>query len=211
MVADHPRSRYALSFTSGGLLAREGEAVAEIYLATRDWSVTRARVMETNVLQARTVSSSERLGRETIQRISVLSDKELELLTEASYTEQRHLMWAAACRRYDIIGDFAEEVLRERFLLMTPTLSIDDVERFLTGKSLWHPELDEVKPSTRQKLRRALFQMLREAGLRTSNGDILPVALSTPVAELLRRRTPSDLRFFPTTAQTTPSNFKVQQ
>lgn len=205
------RARYALSFTSGGLLAREGEVVAGVYLETRDWTATRARVIETNLLQARTSSSSSRITRETIQRIAVLSDSELELLAQASHTELRHLMWAAACRRYDFIGDFAEEVLRERFLLMTPTLSIDDFERFLTGKSLWHPELDELKPSTTQKLRQTLFRMLREAGLRTPDGGIVPTVLSARVSEVLGRRAPSDLRFFPTTTPITQSTNEVQR
>lgn len=210
-AANDQRTRYALSFTSGGLLAREGETVAGVYLTTRDWNAARVRVIEANLLQARTSSSSSRITREAIQRVSVLSDSELELLAQAGHTELRHLMWAAACRRYDFIGDFAEEVLRERFLLMTPTLSFHDFERFLTGKSLWHPELDELKPSTSQKLRQNLFRMLHEAGLRTPDGEIVPTVLSARVAEALARRDPSDLRFFPTTTPITQSRNEVQR
>ncbi|BDU00124.1 DUF1819 family protein [Nocardia sputorum] len=209
-VTDQPRARYALSFTSGGLLVREGEVIAEVYLGCRSWDETRTRIVEGNRLQARTSSSSTRVTRETVQRLSVLSDSELELLIDASPTEQRHLMWVAACRRYDFIGDFAEEVLRERFLLMTPTLSTEDFDRFLTGKSLWHPELDELKSSTSQKLRQTLFRMLHEAGLRTTSGDIIPAVLSARVAELLGRRAPSDLRFFPTTAPISEFDHEVQ-
>ncbi|QRE80538.1 DUF1819 family protein [Rhodococcus ruber] len=210
-MTDEARSHYALSFTSGGLLAREGESVAAIYLATRDWQVTRDRVVGDNVLQARTTSSLIRVSRETIQRLAALDDDEIELLVEGSPTEQHHLMWAAVCRRYALIGDFAEEVLRERFLLMTPMLDADDFDRFVTGKSLWHPELDGLKPSTRQRLRQALFQMLREAGLRTDAGNIIPAVISERVAEMLDRRTPSDLRFFPTTTPFTLSGDQVQR
>ncbi|WP_060651573.1 DUF1819 family protein [Rhodococcus pyridinivorans] len=210
-MADEAPSHYALSFTSGGLLAREGQVVAAIYLASRDWQTARARVMEGNLLQARTNSSLTRVARETVQRLAALDDDEIELLVESSPTEQHHLMWAAACRRYALIGDFAEEVLRERFLLMTPTLGIDDFDRFITGKSLWHPELDGLKPSTRQKLRQTLFRMLREAGLRTDAGDITPAVISERVIEALNRRTPSDLRFFPTTTPFTLSGDQVQR
>lgn len=209
-ATDDQRSRYALSFTSGGLLAREGEVIASIYLECFSWPATRARVVENNLLQARTTSSSVRVTRETIQRLGVLADTEIELLTEASPTEQRHLMWAAACRRYEFIGEFAEEVLRERFLLMTPTLSLEDYARFVTGKSLWHSELDELKPSTGAKLRQNLFRMLHEAGLRTPDGEIIPAVLSARIAERLGRRTPSDLRFFPTTTPTTQFSNEVQ-
>lgn len=210
IVSDPTQSRYAMSFTSGGLLAREGEVVAQIYLDSRNWNATRTRVIEGNLLQTRTFSSRVRLTRETIQRLAVLSDIELELLTETSPTEQCHLMWAAACRRYDFIGDFGEEVLRERFLLMTPTLSTEDFDRFLTGKSLWHPELDELKPSTRLKLRQTMFRMLHEAGLRTTDGDIVPALLSERMAEVLGRQSPSELRFFPTTTPIPEFNTEVQ-
>ena len=107
-------------------------------------------------------------------------------------------MWVAACRRYELIGDFAGEVLRERFLLLTPTLGIDDFDRFITGKSLWHPELDELKPSTRTKLRQNVFRMLHEAGLYSEGGDIVSAVLSERVLEALAARTPSDIRFLPT-------------
>jgi hypothetical protein len=191
--------RYALSFTSGGLLVREADVVVVEYLRARDWAVVRRVVMEQNLLQARTNSSSVRLTRETIQRLGALDDAELEILADASLTERCHLMWTAACRRYDLIGDFAEEVLRERFLLMTPTVDAEDFERFMTGKSLWHPELDELRPSTREKLRQTIFRMLHEAGLRTEAGDIVPVVISERVQEVLAASEPSDIRFFPTT------------
>lgn len=210
-MTDEVESRYALSFTSGGLLAREGASVAAIYLCCRDWQATRARVVDENLLQARTTSSLKRTARETVQRLAALDDNQVELLVEGSPTEQHHLMWAAACRRYTLIGDFAEEVLRERYLLMTPTLDVDDFDRFITGKSLWHPELDGLKPSTRQKLRQTLFRMLREAGLRTDTGDVVPAVISERVAEVLDRRMPSDLRFFPTTTPFRLSGHQVQR
>lgn len=199
---DKTSARYALSFTSGGLLAREAELLASLYLRIRDWKAVRRTVIEQNLLQTRTSSSSLRITRETIQRLAVLSDPELELLVEASLTERCHLMWIAACRRYDLIGDFAEEVLRERFLLMTPTLGNDDFDRFVTGKSLWHPELDDLKSSTRAKLRQNVFRMLYEAGLHNKQGDIVPAVLSGRVLDLFQARTPSDVRFLPTNLPT---------
>ncbi|NOJ60010.1 BrxA family protein [Arthrobacter sp. 260] len=195
----YSHDRYALSFTSGGLLVREADVIVGEYLRSRDWVTVRRAVTEQNLLQARTTSSSVRVTRETIQRLGVFDDSELELLAESSLTERCHLMWAAACRRYELIGDFAEEVVRERFLLMTPTLGTEDFERFMAGKSLWHPELDELKPSTRAKLRQCVFRMLHEACFRTEEGAIVPAVLSARVHEALATRGPSDIRFFPTT------------
>lgn len=201
-ISADAQDRYALSFTSGGLLVREADVVATVYLRERDWGTVRQVAIEGNLLQARTASSSVRVTRETIQRLGVMDDAELELLADSSLTERCHLMWVAACRRYEIIGDFAEEVLRERFLLLTPTLGVDDFDRFVTGKSLWHPELDELKASTRTKLRQNVFRMLHEARLCSDDGDIRPAVLSERVHDALAARTPSDVRFVPTNLPT---------
>jgi Putative inner membrane protein (DUF1819) len=190
-------SRYALSFTTGALLMREAAIGAPLYLRERDWSKVRAAIELDNLLQTRTVASGQRLTREVAQRLEVLSDSELDLLIHATATERCHLLWAAACRRYDLIGEFAEEVLRERFLLLSSTLSHEDFDGFLRGKALWHEEVAELKDSTLRKLRSNVFRMLFEAGLLSKSGQILQAVPSERVTETLARRTPSDLRFFP--------------
>jgi len=189
--------RYALSFTSGALLSREAGIAAPLYLRERDWARVRDRIRENNLLQSRTTSSGFRLSREIAQRLAVLTDSEIELLIEATATERGHLMWIAACRRYALIGDFAEEVVRERFILLTPALSYDNFDSFVRGKALWHSELNELKDSTMQKIRSTLFKMLTEAGLLSERGDILQAVPSARVIDALNVSSPSDVRFLP--------------
>ena len=189
--------RYALSFTSGALLTREAAIAAPLFLEVRDWNAVRNRLRAENLLQARTASSGFRLAREVAQRLAVLTDAELDLLQDASPSERGHLMWIAACRHYAFIGDFAEEVVRERFLLLTPTLDYDDFDSFVHGKALWHPELTEVKDSTLQKLRSTVFRMLTEAGLLVGD-EIVHAPLSERVRDALDAQVPSDVRFLPT-------------
>lgn len=195
-ITSQGNDRYALSFTSGALLAREAVIAAPLFLEVHDWGLVREQLHSENLLQARTGSSGFRLAREVTQRLSVLTDPELELLREASPSERGHLMWVAACRRYALIGNFAEEVVRERFLLLTPSLGYDDFDSFVRGKSLWHPELAEVKDSTLRKLRSTVFRMLTEAGL-FANGEIVSAALSERVREVMDAQLPSDLRYLP--------------
>ncbi len=191
-------SRYALSFTTGGLLEREAAALAPVYAEHRDWTKVRDFAVEENLLQARTHSTGVRRVREAVNRLSALSNRELEILADVTASERGHLMWAAACRRYDLIGEFAEEALRERFLTLVGTISYEDYDSFYRAKAMWHDELDAVSGATYKKLRQVLFKMMVEAGLLTTKGAIEPVLLSARVAELLSRRTPSDIRFFPT-------------
>ena len=175
--APSPR-RYALSFTTGALLAREAALLAPLYIERRDWEQVRDAAVEDNLLQARTYRTGVRLVRETVKRLSALTDDEVELLVEATASERGYLMWAAACRRYELIGEFAEEVLRERFLLLASTLEYEEFDGFLRTKALWHEELAAIKESTLQKLRSNVFKMLHEAELLSEAGYIIPAALS---------------------------------
>ncbi|MBX7135697.1 MAG: DUF1819 family protein [Fimbriimonadaceae bacterium] len=199
VMADAPRNqRYALSFTSGALLMREAVVAAPLYLREHDWSKVRELIAADNLLQSRTVATRQRRAREVVQRLAVMTDEELELLVDSTTSERGHLLWAAACRRYDLIAEFAEEVLRERFLLMTPALDHSHFDSFLRNKALWHDEVAALKESTVAKLRSNVFRMLIEAGLLSENGNIIPAVLSARVSEMLSARKPSDVRFFPT-------------
>ena len=104
--------RYALSFTTGTLLTREAALLAPAYLKERDWEKARDRAVADNLLQARTHRSGVRLVRETVKRLSALTEPELELLGDLTATERGHLMWVAACRRYSLIAEFAEVPVR---------------------------------------------------------------------------------------------------
>ena len=199
--AGMPR-RYALSFTTGALLAREGPLLAPLYIDECDWERVRHAAVEQNLLQARTHRTGVRLVSETVQRLSTLSGDELELLIAATASERGHLMWAAACRRYELVGEFAEEVLRERYLTLGSTLTYGDFDSFVRTKALWHDELANVRESTLQRLRSNVFKMLHEAELLSPAGYIVPAVLSEQVAARLNARTPSDLRFFPTRTTT---------
>lgn len=191
IMGDTPR--YALSFTTGALLVREALVAAPLYLRERDWARVRELMEEDNLLQARTRSSGFRLAREVAQRLSVLSDTEIELLIDATPTERGYLMWAATCRRYDLIGELAEEVLRERFLVLGTTLDYNDFDSFIRGKALWHEEVADLKESTLRKLRSNVFRMLVEAGLLSDDGRILQAVLSARLAGTLT----DDIRYFP--------------
>lgn len=199
-------SRYRLSFTVGGLFLNEAIIAVSLFIQSRDWRVVRSTIDADNLLQARTVASGRRLSRELVQRLTELTDDEIILLAEGTVEERGHLMWVAACRRYGVIGEFAQEVVRERFILLTPTLLPEHFEAFVRDKSLWHDELQELADSTRRKLGATTYLMLREAGLLSESGEILACVLSPRIAAALGQRTPSDLRFFPTNLGITGRN-----
>jgi Putative inner membrane protein (DUF1819) len=77
VLAAAPR-RYALSFTTGALLTREAVLLAPVYVEQRDWEQVRDLAVKENLLQARTHRTGVRLASETVQRLSVLADDEVE-------------------------------------------------------------------------------------------------------------------------------------
>ena len=196
--------RYRLSFTTGGLLVREAGIAAPLYQRDGDWSKVRTTLESENLLQGRTVSSGHRVAREVVQRLAELTDDEIDLLVDATSVERGHLMWAAACRRYSLLGELAEEVLRERFLVLAPILDHSDFDSFAHMKAMWNEELAELKESTYRKLRSNVFLMLREAGLLSDNGQIIPAVLTQRLAAAFANSTASDVRFFPTNESVAP-------
>lgn len=188
---------YRLSFLVGGLLSVEAAIAAPLYLDRHDWSEVRSALVEGNLLHARTRATAVRVARELVQRMTTLSDDELVFLATALAPDRGHLMWAAACRRYTLVADFAQEVLRDRYLVGAATVTPVEFERFWEEKALWHGELEEVRPSTRSKIRTNLFLAMRQAGFLAEDGEIVSPLLSPGVRAFLEERIPSDLRFFP--------------
>lgn len=189
--------RYTMSFTTGGLFHRESVELAALYLALGDWDSVMDRVMAENLLQTRTVNSLKRISSEVISRLMTFSKGELEFLVESNHNEQAYLLWVAVCRRYKFIAEFAVEVLREHYHTLKPDVSRDDFDYFYNRKSDWHLELDEITPSTREKLRQVLFKILREADLITTNNMILAAMLSPRLIDLIQKSGRRDILYFP--------------
>lgn len=190
-------NRYSMSFTTGSLFHRESVKLAELYLEFKDWNAVRDNVLSLNLLQARTLNTSRRVCREIISRLKNLSSNEMSLLVEANPQEQGYLLWLAICRRYRFIADFAIEVLRERYITLKADLSYEDFDSFFNKKSEWHAELEEIRPTTRNKLRQVLFKILREADLLTANNTINSAMLSHRILEAILHSNRRDVLFFP--------------
>ncbi|AYN23712.1 hypothetical protein CNCMI4602_0859 [Bifidobacterium animalis subsp. animalis] len=178
--AERPQqdARYRLSFTVGGLLATQSVVCARYFLSRHPQMDTltvqtgaaivsiRDEIVDINALAIRTASANKRITAEVCKRLSTLSYEELGFLASdrSSPQDRRYLLWIAMCRYYLFVGEFASEVLRERFLL-GETISLADYDRFVLNKALWHPELESVSTATASKLRGNVFKAMREAEL----------------------------------------------
>lgn len=190
-------NRYSMSFTTGSLFHRESVKVTELYLMSGDWIAVRDDVINQNILQARTLNALKRVCREVISRLKTLRDEELCFFIEANHQVQAHLLWIAVCRRYKFIAEFAVEVLRERYIALKTDVSFEDFNSFFNRKSEWNSAVDQIQPSTRNKLRQVLFRMLREADLLTTNNKIKAAMLNPKLIDLIFNGSNRDFLYFP--------------
>lgn len=176
-----------------------------LYRVLKDWELVRTQTVENNLLQMRALSSMKRSTREIVTRLKCLSDKEIDLLFDGSLQDQRNLLWMAVCRCYEFIGEFARQVLRERFLSIKLDLPLEEFDVFFNRKCEWHAELDSIKPVTRAKLRQVLYRMMREADLLNDANFINATMLSPRLVSLIESQNRDELMFFPAhiTASTT--------
>jgi len=189
--------RYRLSFTTGGLFVRESEDIARRFLQGGTWAETRAAVRLENVLQVRTATASLRISKEVISRLEMLQRKEVEFLIDCSYSDRACLLWTAVCRRYEFVKEFAQEVLRENYVLMRGRVTLSNFDAFLNSKALWHDELDQLAKSTQSKLRQNLFRMMREAGFINLQYSTLQAMPSSALVQLLAQQGADELTIFP--------------
>jgi len=188
---------YLMSFGTGGLYINESVAIARLHAAGTDWEATAIDAQERGTFPVRKASSARRSIREIVNRLKRLSSDELALLIEGDRSEQAALLWLAACRAYRFIGEFAVEVLSDRFLSLRTDLTYDDFDTFLSAKEEWSPKLAALSASTRAKLRAVLFRLMREAELLSPENRILGAMLSPRVLAVIQAGNPDELHYFP--------------
>ncbi len=187
---------YKVSFTAGGLFLRESTRIAQMYLDSGNWDAVRNTVMKENLLQFRTRASTLRVSRELCDRLKTLEKDALEIVSDGDTHERAALLWLAVCRQYRFVYEFSAEVIHTRFFTYQRELSYDDFDAFFNAKAAWRDELDQLKDSTRAKLRQVLFRIMREAGLLTDSNIIQSMPLSPRVARLVLGNSPEYLNIF---------------
>ena len=178
-------TRYALSFTVGGLFLFEGIELARLRATRSSWNEVRAAAASGVFVAKGRASSVSRIRNEVIRRLATLSEAELAYLADAGMSDARALMWVAACRKYRILADFAHEVLDERLRSYQPEIRAADFDILLDAKGVNAAEIARLAQSTRARLRSCAFRMLREAELLDDQRRVRALPLSDALRDLL--------------------------
>ncbi len=189
--------KYNMSFTTGGLFRQEAEILADLYMESKDWDESKKKVLDDNLFQVTTRNALKRIVHEISHRLKLLGEKQLEILVDGSPHEKQHILWLAACKRFDFIREFAVEVLRERYLQQVKELCANDFDQFFRNKAEWHEELSSLTDATKDKLRHVVFKMMREAELINNKNEILPAVLSYRTVQAINSVNDEDVLVFP--------------
>jgi hypothetical protein len=190
-------SKYSITFISRGLLVQQSLDITDLYLKLHDWQKVRQQTLASNLLQTKTLPTAKNLSTEIISRLKKLTENELILLGSASKDEQCYLLWMAVCKRYKLLFELAVEVLHEKYLRADLILTYEDYDHFFNTKAEWHEELSRLNTESEKKLRRTIFQMMREAQLITKQNKIRPVLLSNRFLQTVFEQSREYLQIFP--------------
>ena len=187
--------KYKMSFTSSSLRCRESAIIADLFLRLSDWNAVRNEVLSQNILQLNTASSQKRIFSEIKSRLKHLSSPELQILATNVSNDGEVILWLAICRCYTFIGEFARDVVHEKYISFQKTVDICDYDLFFEKKSILHPELNDLTAATQGKLRQVVFKLLRESNIIGRSNEILATYFSPAISQLL---TTDDFGYFPT-------------
>lgn len=186
-----------MSFTTGGLFLNESIKIAKVYQKNQDWNKTKDRVFEDNLLQYSSKKTTQRVYREIQIRLRKLNDTQLQILITGDSKEQQIILWIAICKAYKFIGEFATEIIREKYLLMNYQLTQEDYMAFYNSKADWHEELDKLSYMTIQKQRQVVFRILQEAEILSSTNNILPIIPSIEMFKVIYKDDPKNISYLP--------------
>jgi len=191
-------TKYQLSFSSGSLLIPESIQIASVFRQLNNWTQTRQKVLKENLLKKDKLKTTITLFREIQNRLSMLTNDQIDYLIETYFDEQVKLLFLGVCKCYPFMAEFVIEVLRSKILTFNDSLSSIDYDRFFEMKEEIHPELESLTDSSKKKNRQVVFKILAEAGIIESVKikRITPSFLSKEIKKIVVKDNPAWLKVF---------------
>lgn len=139
------------------------------------------------------------MEREFRQRLQTLSREQLHLLAHSTAEDRMAMAWLAMLKYSAFPYEFAAEELRDKLDTHDTVLRRSDYEAFVELKTAGHPELADLKESSRTKVRQVMLRMLTEVGILAPGsllGTIQRPILSPGALEAIRADHPRWLAGF---------------
>lgn len=172
--------------------------IAETYQRLNDWKAVEKHLLDNNLLNKIKHVTFKREFFEIKKRLSLLNSEQLDIMVNGDLEEAKAMILLALVKTYTYFREFIVEVVRNKYLVFDYTLTEIDYIKFSNGKSLSHPELNEISEATAAKVKQVVFKLLEQVGLitHTKNGTILKPFLTNQVITVILQDDPSLLTAF---------------
>lgn len=185
---------FSLSFTAGGLYIREGVIFAQLLVDGHSWDTIKTLAFQDNIFQVTRTTSAKRLYSELAKRMTYLSVAEYTLLATGTESEQKALLWVAACRQYQFIAAFAHAI-RQRYASYLRDMPIGEYLYLYEQLATMHPELTRITQLTQDKIRTVAYKMAVDADILNPDKSIRSVRNSPRFIDTISHQ--DDNLYFP--------------
>lgn len=163
-MADIGPIRYKADITVGALKLPESRIIADLLLQHTDAEGWKRATFAENVLRTRSPITAKRLATLIRGRLETMGPELWRLVRDGSGTVASHAAFAAAVKHSLLLGDFLLLVVGAQYRLFSPVLSDRLFADYLDGCRERDPHMPQWNPTTRNRLRSSVFQMLAQAG-----------------------------------------------
>jgi len=185
--------KYRFSFTAANAMIPEFIKVGQLVHQGRT-----IPELDADVLGKGKIATNKREFRELKYRINSLTPKQIEILADGNYDEQRQITHVALSKTYQFYSDFVTEVLAEKVQVFDYSLTDLDYNTFISKKKVDHPKLETITVTTQKKVKQVVYRMLEQVGLVDSalNPTILTQIIQPRVEQAILEDDPQLLALF---------------
>ena len=171
--------RYSGALTREQFMLREMRSVAGLRQAGLSDEEILEKVCAENLFQYPTEKEIRRKGRQCLKRVGFLADMPgiLRAMAEGQADEAAlaALIGMMGCSR--VMAEFMETVVAEKYRTLDYSLGARDVNLFFMRLSEQDEGVAGWSAATVNKIRQVILHALREAGVLSQKGELLPVCL----------------------------------
>jgi len=168
-------------------MLRESRKVAKLLLVGADEKAWHQAIHVENVLQKKVPATARRMARLIRNRLDPMSPDLWKLIINGSAETALQALLVAAIHHSRLLGDFLNDVIKEKYRIFDKQLTVQDWKKFLYTCELRDSVVSTWSEKTKAKLGQVIFRILAEAKYLDSTRSLklMPVTLIPEVRSYL--------------------------
>jgi hypothetical protein len=165
-------TKYSLGLSSFSLMRSETIICTGVFQSSGDWPETKEMVIRENMFQRTHKSTSNVAVNEVIKRLKKAEEWELDFLTESEdIGDTSFICLLLVSRQYPLLLDITIDLLHYKIQGGDYSLEPYEINAWYTKLADTHTEIEEMKPSSYERLCKNTKLILQEGGLLAKKGD----------------------------------------